>query len=174
MLAAASSLRGHGKKPLTLTQTRCWQHPQFYSKWKGGKQPTTWAAFTMKLYVYNNVLLLGHRGAVSQGEGKRKQLRRVRTGLGTGEKPEVLTGGKKTLFINIVSLESFYIRAYFVCYTLFPSCINFRSNLRWCGVELIKSKWTRQEGYIMYLFWDSNESKTLQRRARCPEVERIQ
>lgn len=148
MLAAASSLRGHGKKPLTLTYTRCWQHPQFYSKWKGGKQPTTWAAFTMKLYVYNNVLLLGHRGAVSQGEGKRKQLRRVRTALGTHEKSEVLMGGKTTLFINVVSLASFSVWAYFVCYTLFPACITFRSDLL-DGVASSKSKVNEQDRRVI-------------------------
>lgn len=76
----------NGWKPLTLTQTRCWQHPQFYSKWNGGKKPTTWAAFTMKLYVYNNVLLLGHRSAVSQGVGKWNQLWIVRNSLGTEKK----------------------------------------------------------------------------------------
>lgn len=102
----------NGWKPLTLTQTRCWQHPQFYSKWNGGKKPTTWAAFTMKLYVYNNVLLLGHRSAVSQGAGKWNQLWIVRNSLGMDKKKKNLTGRQKTLFINVSSFRSLGFSGY--------------------------------------------------------------
>lgn len=114
----------------------------------------------MKLYVYNKALQLGHRGAVSQGEGKLNQLQMVRTSFSTVEISEAPKSGQKTLFINITIFGSFLFS--FLNSTLLSLCAFLLP-------EVLNSARVHMEklnSYIIYLPGEVLNSKQKKKKKR--------